>query len=300
MKDFLTLENLSEKEILYLVNLGLRIKKYPKLYSNKLKNRTMLLMFEKPSLRTRISFEVAMNQMGGNAIYYDLLCSPLSKGKETIGDTAKVIARYCSLLTARVYDHRELGRLAHNSSIPVINALSNSTHPCQAIGDLITIKEKFKKLKGLTLAYYGDGDGNVTHSLMHACSKIGINIHIFCPKKFMPKEKFIKESKRFAKKHNSKVVVENTPRKIKTDIVYTDTWMSYHIKSKEKSKRIKTFKKYQVNKNILGNALFMHCLPAQRDYEVSSEVIDSKKSIVFDQAENRLHSAKAIILWCLK
>jgi ornithine carbamoyltransferase len=116
----------------------------------------------------------------------------------------------------------------------------------------------------------------------------------------MPKEKFIKESKRFAKKHNSKVVVENTPRKIKTDIVYTDTWMSYHIKSKEKSKRIKTFKKYQVNKNILGNALFMHCLPAQRDYEVSSEVIDSKKSIVFDQAENRLHSAKAIILWCLK
>jgi ornithine carbamoyltransferase len=260
----------------------------------------MLLMFEKPSLRTRISFEVAMNQMGGNAIYYDLLGSPLNKGKETIEDTAKVISRYCDLLTARVYDHEELKKLASNSDIPVINALSNSNHPCQAIGDLITIKEKFKKLKGLTLAYYGDGDGNVTHSLMHACSKVGINIYIFCPKQFMPKDKFIKNSKKFAKKHNSKVVIENNPRKIKADIMYTDTWMSYHINQKEKSKRVKIFKKYQVNKNILGNALFMHCLPAQRNYEVSGEVMDGKKSIIFDQAENRLHSAKAIILWCLK
>ncbi len=300
MRHFLTLKDLTEKEILYLINLSLRIKKFPRFYSNKVKNKTMLMIFEKPSLRTRISFEVAMNQMGGNALYYDLLGSPLSKGKETIEDTAKVISRYCDLLTARVYEHKELETLASNSSIPIINALSNSNHPCQVIGDLMTIKEKFGKLKGLTLAYYGDGDGNVTHSLMHGCSKVGINICVFCPKQFMPKDDFIKDSMKFAKENNSKVIIENKPRKINADIVYTDTWMSYHIPKSQFKKRLKILKPYQVNNKLLGNALFMHCLPAQRGYEVSSDVMDGKQSIVFDQAHNRLYSAKAIILWCLK
>src|SRR3989344_967639 len=300
MRHFLTLRDLSGKEILSLVNKGLRIKKFPRFYSNRLKNKTMLMFFEKPSLRTRVSFKVAMNQMSGSALYYDLMGSPLTKGKETIEDTAKVISRYCDFLTARVYEHDELKKLASNSTIPVINALSNSDHPCQAIGDLMTIKEKFGKLKGLTLAYYGDGDGNVTHSLMHACSKVGINIYIFCPKQFMPKEPFIKDSIRFAKENNSKVVIENKPRKIKADIVYTDTWMSYHINPREKNKRVKIFKPYQINKNILGDALFMHCLPAQRGYEVTNEVMNGKQSIIFDQAYNRLFSAKSIILWCLR
>ena len=300
MKHFLTLENLTEKQILYLVNLSLKMKKNPKLYSNKLKNKTMLMIFEKPSLRTRISFEVAMNQMGGNAINYNILGSPLGKGKETIEDTAKVISKYCDLLAARVYDHKELEKLASNSTIPVINALSNLYHPCQVIGDIMTIKEKFGRLKGLTLAYYGDGDNNITYSLIHGCSIVGINIYVFSPKKFMPKINIIKNSIKFAKRHRSKVIIENNPRKIKADIVYTDTWMSYHINPKEKDQRIRLFKKYQVNKKLLGNASFMHCLPAQRDYEVTSEVIDGKQSIVFNQAENRLHSAKSIILWCLK
>ena len=300
MRHFLTLKDLSKKEILNLVKKGLKIKKHPRLYSKKVKNKTMLMFFEKSTLRTRVSFEVAMNQMGGSALYYDLMGSPLSKGKENIEDTAQVISRYCDLLTARVYEHEELEKLASNSTIPIINALSNLNHPCQAIGDLMTIKEKFNKLKGLTLAYYGDGDGNVTRSLMHACSKVGIDIYVFCPKQFMPKEQLIKDSTKFAKENNSKVVIENKPRKIKADIVYTDTWMSYHINPKEKNKRVKIFKQYQVNKNILGDALFMHCLPAQRGYEVTSDVIDGKQSIIFGQAENRLHSAKSIILWCLK
>ena len=300
MKHFLTLRDLSEKDILKLVNKGLKIKKHPRFYSKKLKNKTMLMFFEKPSLRTRVSFEVAMNQMGGSALYYDLLGSPLTKGKETIEDTAKVISRYCDFLTARVYEHEELEKLAYNSNIPVINALSNSNHPCQAIGDLMTMKEKFKKLKGLTLAYYGDGDGNVTHSLMHACSKVGINIYVFCPKQFMPKNNFIKDSMKFARENNSEIIIENKPRKIDANIIYTDTWMSYHINPKEKNKMVKIFKPYQVDKNILGNSLFMHCLPAQRGYEVTSEVMDGKQSIIFDQAENRLHSAKSILLWCLK
>jgi len=300
MKDFLTLKNLSEKEILKLVNTGLRIKKYSKLYANKVKGKTMLMIFEKPSLRTRISFEVAMNQMGGDAINYSLLGSPLSKGKETIEDTAQVVSRYCDLLIARVYEHKELEKLADSASIPVINALSNSNHPCQAIGDLMTIKEKFGNLKGLTLAYYGDGDGNVTHSLIHACSKVGINIYIFCPKKFMPKSNYIKDSKKFASRHKSKVVIDNKPRKIKADIIYTDTWMSYHVPKSQLNKRIKIFKKYQVSKKLLGKAKFMHCLPALRGYEVTSDVMDGKQSIIFDQAENRLHSAKSIILWSLK
>jgi ornithine carbamoyltransferase len=285
MRHFLSLNNLSEKEILELVNLGLKIKKYPKLYSSKVKNKTMLMFFEKPSLRTRISFEVAMNQMSGNGIYYDLQGSPLSKGKETIEDTTKVIAKYCDFLVARVFDHKELEVMSKNSSIPVINALSELYHPCQAIGDLITIKERYGKLKGLTLAYYGDADNNVTRSLIIACSKVGINMYVFAPNKPKIKGKFTLEKKL---------------RNVKADIVYTDSWMSYHIPKSHLKKRIKLFKKYQVNKKILGKAIFMHCLPALRDQEVTKEVMDGKQSLVFEQASNRLHSAKAIILWCMR
>ena len=289
MRHFLSLKNLSEKEILELVNSSLRIKKFPRLYSKKLKGKTMLMLFEKPSLRTRLSLEIAINQMHGNAIYYSLLDSSLSKGKETIEDTAKVISRYCDLIAARVYGQEELQRIAKNSRIPVINALSNTDHPCQVIGDLATIKEKFGKLKGLTLAYYGDGNSNVINSLIHALPKVGINVHVFAPKKYLPDKKLWKN-----------INLEDKPRKIKADIVYTDTWFSYHVKKSEYSLRIKIFKKFQVSKELLGNALFMHCLPAKRNYEVTSDVIDGKQSIVFDQAENRLFSAKAVILWCLK
>nr|MBI4156458.1 ornithine carbamoyltransferase [Candidatus Woesearchaeota archaeon] len=289
MKHFLSLKNLSEKEILELVNSSLRIKKFPKLYSKKVKGKTMLMMFEKPSLRTRLSLEIAMNQMHGNAIYYSLLDSPLSKGKETIEDTTKVISRYCDLIAARVYEQEELQKIAKNSRIPVINALSNTDHPCQVIGDLATIKEKFGKLKGLTLAYYGDGNSNVINSLIHALPKVGINVHVFAPKKYFPDKKLWKN-----------INLEDKPRKIKADIIYTDTWLSYHVKKSEYSSRIKIFKKFQVGKELLGKALFMHCLPAKRGYEVTSEVIDGKQSIVFDQAGNRLFSAKAVILWCLK
>ena len=301
MKHFSTLKDLSEKEILDLVNSSLRIKRYPRFYSKKMYMKNLLMIFEKPSLRTRVSLEVAMNQMGGNAINYDLTTSPLAKGKETIEDTAKVISRYCDLITARVYEHSTLEKLAANSSIPVINALSNFSHPMQIIGDLVTIKEKFGRLKGLNLAYFGDGNNNVTHSLLYACSKLGVNITVSCPKQLMPLNHVVKDAVKFSKRYNSKVLIEHDPSKVKNqDIVYTDSWMSYHIKKSEKGKRIKLLKKYQVNKKILGKALFMHCLPAQRGYEVTADVIDGKQSIVLDQAENRLCSAKAILLWCLK
>lgn len=301
MKHFLTLKDLNEKEILDLINFSVRVKKYPRLYSKRMYMKNLLMIFEKPSLRTRISLEVAMTQMGGNAINYDLTTSPLVKGKETIEDTAKVISRYCDLIAARVYEHSTLEKLAVSSSIPVINALSNFSHPMQVIGDLVTIKEEFRKFKGLNLAYFGDGNNNVTHSLLYACSKLGINITVSCPRQLVPLSHVVKDAIKFSKKYNSRVLIEHDPSKVKNqDIIYTDTFFSYHVPKSQFKRRLRLLRKYQVNKKILGKAKFMHCLPAQRGYEVTADVIDGKQNIVFDQAQNRLYSAKAILLWCLK
>ena len=291
MKNLLSINDLSKKEILDLINLAIKIKKNPSKYENKLKNKTMFMFFEKPSLRTRISFEVAMNQLGGSALNYDLANSPLNQGKENIEDTAKVISRYCDMVVGRVFDHNTLKKFSQNSTVPVINALSDLEHPCQVLGDLLTIKEKFNNFN-IKLTYLGDANNNVTHSLIFASNSINLNMNIACPnkKEYIPKVKLGKVKIY----HNSEEAVKNS------QILYTDSWMSYHIPKEEKPKRIKDLKEFQVTNKLMKkadkNAVFMHCLPALRGEEVTSEVIDGKQSIIFDQAENRLYIQKALLL----
>lgn len=306
-KHLLSLRDLTSIEILKIIAKGIEIKKNPKKYSKLMDKKSLLMIFAKPSLRTRLSFEVAMTQMSGHAIYYDIKDSPMGK-KESIADIARTASRYVNIIMARLFEHKDIEELATFSSVPVINALTNFEHPCQILADLMTIKEKRGKLKGLKLAYVGDSNNNVTHSLLYGCSMTGMNISIACPrnKEFQPNKKVIKVSKEFASKNKAEVEVLSNPYEAvkNADIVYSDSWMSYHIPDEEKEERIKILKPYQVNKELMKkankNAYFMHCLPALRGYEVTKEVIDGPQSIVFEQAENRLHVQKAIILKLLE
>ena len=292
MKDLISLQNVTEKDILDIINLAQKIKKSPSKYRIKLKNKVLLGIFEKPSLRTRLSFEVAMYQLGGHTIFYDLSNSPLGKGKESLEDTARVISRYIDIVMARVYSQESLVKLAKYGSVPVINGLTDYEHPCQILGDLLTIKEKLRRISNIKIAYIGDAKNNVTHSLMFACSKLKIKMSIACPKTMQPliKVKGIE-------------VTQDINKAVKdSDIIYTDSWMSYQIPKSEHNKRIKILKNYQVNSSVMNiskKALFMHCLPAQRGEEVTNDVIESKKSIVFDQVHNRLFIQKAVLLWCM-
>lgn len=305
MKHLLSIKDMTKKEVLDIIKLASEIKKHPKNYSKKASQKVLLMIFEAPSLRTRVSFETAMIQIGGSAINYSLLGSPLGHGKETIEDTAKTISRYVNLVTARLYSHENLVKFAKNSSVPVINAMTNFSHPCQILGDLLTIQEKKKKLKGLNVAYLGDCNNNVTNSLLFGCSLLGLNISLAYPnkKEFSPSPSIIKQAKKLNK--SSSINIYNSAEKAvkNADIIYTDSFMSYRIPKSQKSKRIKILKPFQVNKKLFNKApkaLFMHCLPASRGQEVTNDVMDSKRSIVFDQAENRLHIQKAIILKLLK
>ena len=303
MKDLISLEKYSEKEILSFIELAQKIKKSPKKYYSRLYEKTLLMLFAKPSLRTRLSFEIAMLELGGHAIFYEMSESVLGK-KESIKDGAQVSSRFVDVIMARLYEHKEMEELAHYSTVPVISGLDNEEHPCQVLGDLLTTKEKFKKLKGLNLAYFGDANNNVTHSLLYACPKVGINLTIVCPnkKEFLPNQKIFSKAKKLEK--DSKINLIHNLKNLKAaDIIYTDSWMSYHIKSSEEKRRAKILQPFQVNKNILKkykNTLFMHCLPAKRGMEITDEVLDSKRSIHLDQAENRLHIEKAILLKLLK
>ncbi|OYT41468.1 ornithine carbamoyltransferase [Candidatus Pacearchaeota archaeon ex4484_26] len=305
-KDLLTLKEISKQEVLSLINLSLKIKKRPRAFENKLHNKTLLMLFEKPSLRTHLSFEVAAFKLGGHTIFFDLQGSPLGKGKESISDTAKTFSHYIDIVVARLFEHSKIEELARNASVPVINGLTNFSHPCQILSDLLTIKEKFGKFKGLKLTYLGDANNNIVHSLLFALPKLGMDLTIICPKKkeFQPQEKALRVGKILAKKNKTKLLVTSNVKQVaQSNIIYTDTWMSYHIPKSQKKRRVQALKKFQVNKKIMelaGKPIFMHCLPATRGMEVTSEVIDSKQSIVFTQAENRMHMEKAILLWLLK
>ncbi len=302
MKSLISLMDMDEETIVKLIKNSVEIKKNPGKYSDSLKGKTLLMIFEKPSLRTRLSFDVAIKSLGGNSIVIDTGSTPLGK-KETIEDTAKVCSRYVDCIMARLFEHKKLITLKENSTIPIINGLTDDFHPVQILSDLFTIKEKKGKLKGLKLAYLGDGLNNVTHSLLLGCALTGINISVGCPKEAMPKIEIIEYAKKNA---DSKITItQDSIEAIKdADIIYTDSWMSYHIPKDQEANRIRMFKPYQVNKELMGHAkndaVFMNCLPAMRDYEQTAEVIDGKQSIVFDQAENRLHMQKAILLELLK
>lgn len=278
--DLLTLKNWKKEDILHLIDEAMLVKEDPDKYLKVLKGKTLAMLFEKTSTRTRISFEVGMAQLGGHALFIDWKTTQL--GKANLADEIKCIDRYVDLIMARVYEQKDVELMAKNAKKPVINALSDMYHPCQILADLMTIKEKLGKLEGLTLAYVGDGN-NVCNSLIIGCKKVGIKINVATPKGYEPIEK-------------PDMLTTDAAKAAKdADVVYTDTWVSMG-QEKDKKKKMKIFPPYQVNKKILGKALFMHCLPAYRGYEVTDEVLDSKQSIVFDQAENRLYAQKAVIL----
>ena len=263
-----------------------------------LKGKTLGMIFTKPSTRTRISFETGIYQLGGIGMYFGPNDLQLGKS-ESIADTAKVLSRYLNGIMIRTFAHQDVIDLAAGASIPVINGLTDLLHPCQVLADLFTILEKKGKLKGLKLAYIGDGN-NMAHSLLNGCSKVGMHISIASPSGYKPNADIVNNAKLNAKYMGSKVEILDDPVKAvkNADIVYTDVWASMGQES-EAAERRKKFMKYQVNPKLVKNAkddyLFMHCLPAHRGDEVVNEVADSPNSVIFDEAENRLHVQKAIM-----
>ena len=262
------------------------------------------MIFEKPSLRTRVSFEVGMTQLGGHALY--LGPSDIQMGKrESVADIAGTLCRYVDLIMARVFKHEVVEELANFAAVPVINALSDLEHPCQIMADLLTMLEHKKKLEGLKVAFVGDGENNVTHSLAVGCGKLGIDFRVANPKGYSMTRKIVEEAQIFAKKSGGKINEFLNPQQAVegVDVVYTDTWISMGDE-KEKAKRLAAFKGYQVTKSLMNkakpDAVFMHDMPAYRGNEVSAEVIDGPRSIIFDQAENRLHAQKGIMVFLIK
>lgn len=305
MDHLLSLLEINNETIMDLVNQAAEIKARPENYSDCLKNKTMLMIFEKPSLRTRVSFQVGMHQLGGHTIVIETKDTPFRE-KESIADTAKASSRYVDIIMARLFKQEDIEELAKNAAVPVINGLTDTFHPCQILSDLLTIYEKKGKLNGLKLAFVGDGNNNITHDLLLGCSAAGIDISVGCPAEAEPQKWITGIANEKSKLSNSKVQITNDACEAveNADVVYADTWMSYHIPKDEKEKRIEMFHPYQVNKELMShakkNAIFMNCLPAMRGCEQTAEIIDGPQSVVFDQAENRLHMQKAIILKLMK
>lgn len=257
-----------------------------------LKGKSLAMIFQKPSTRTRVSFEVAMTQLGGHSL--NLAAQELQLGRgETVSDTAKVLSRYVEGIMARVFNHQDIIDLAKNSRVPVINGLSDKFHPCQALTDLFSILEKRGNLKDLTLAFVGDGDNNVTNSLLLLCDTLEVKFKVACPDKYKTQKEILGLAKKEIEISNDpKIIVKNA------DVIYTDTWVSMGRQDEEE--RIKALMPYQVNRDLISLAkkdvLVMHCLPAHRGQEITDEIMDGPHSIVFDQAENRLHVQKAILI----
>jgi ornithine carbamoyltransferase len=296
-KDLLSIADLNRKEIEHLVKQAWRMKQEgaPPLLSG----RTLALLFEKPSLRTRVSFEMAMYQLGGRSIYLSPEEVGLGK-REPAADIAQVLSRYVDSIAARTFSQETLHILAGHSSVPVINALSDLEHPCQALADLLTIYEKKGKIPGLTLAFIGDGN-NVANSLLISTSLVGMNFHFASPPGYEIKGKVLKQGKRFAARSGSQIRLTNDPHEAAkgADIIYTDVWVSMG-QDAEVKKRYRAFSGYQVDNKLLSLAkkdvLFMHPLPAHHGEEISAGLLEDPRSVVFDQAENRLHLQKALLV----
>ena len=293
-KNLLTLAELTPKEFSGLIDDSIKLKKELKNKGNKpiLKNKTLTMIFQKPSTRTRVSFETGMYQLGGHAINLSLNDMQLSRG-ESIEDTAKTLSRYTNCILARVYEHELLEKLSEHASVPVINGLSDSFHPCQILADFMTIKEHKGKLKGLKIAWIGDGN-NVCNSMIYGAALSGVKMSVATPKGFEPSKDVVKESK---KSTDVELTTDPFAATKNADVVVADTFSSIHNSD---SKRLKKFlPKYQVNSKLMTSAkkdaIFLHCLPAKREQEVTSSVIDGSQSVVWDEAENRLHTQKALL-----
>lgn len=295
-RDFLDIDRVSAADLKSILALAHRLKKTP-LAFRPMEGKTLALIFEKPSTRTRVSFEVGMRQLGGHVTTLSGAEIQLGHG-ETIGDTARVLSRFTDLIMIRTFAEQKLHELAAGASVPVINGLTNQSHPCQVMADLMTVEERFGSVVGKTVVWIGDGGNNVLVSWLHAASVFDFTLKIIAPPEFsLPKDLLIK-----AQKDGARVSVTADLREVKgADVVLTDCWVSMH--NSDAAARHERLAPYQVNADVMRqaspNAIFMHCLPAHRGEEVTDEVIDGVQSAAWDEAENRLHAQKAIICWCM-
>ncbi len=304
-KDLLAISDLTTGEIDDILRLSASLKKLQKQGKahHPLKGRSLGMIFEKSSTRTRVSFEVGMYQLGGQALFLSANDLQIGRG-EPVADTARTLSRYLDGIMIRTFAQATVEELARHASIPVINGLTDLHHPCQALADLFTIKEKRGKLKGLLFSYVGDGN-NMAHSLIEACVKTGMHVSLACPPGYEPDAGIMREALQVAARTGSEVRLSNDPEKaVKgADIVYTDVWASMGQES-EHAKRVNAFRGYQVDAKLMKaaapKALVMHCLPAHRGEEIAAEVIEGPQSVVFDQAENRLHAQKAVLETLMK
>ncbi len=298
-RHFLTLKDISQETIDYLLKLATRIKKNKFLCKDLLQGKSIGMLFDKHSTRTRLSFEAGINQLGGNSIYLDSKNMQLSRG-ETIEDTARVLSRYLEGLIIRTFSHQTVKDFASNSSIPVINGLTDSYHPCQVLSDLFTLFELGLLKKGLKFTYIGDSN-NVTSSLIIGLSKLGLDITVGCPAEYEPKEEAVKIFDKQSRSSGSRLNILNDPYQAvkEADVIYTDVWVS--MGDKDSRKKFEALQMYQINKKLLsyasGSVKVMHCLPAHRGQEITSEVMDGANSVVWQQAENRLHAQKALLVY---
>lgn len=299
-KDIVSIHDLSREEVIQILDTTHILKMKQKLGEiyHPLKGKTLGMIFQKSSTRTRVSFEVGMYQLGGYALFLSANDLQLNRG-ETIADTARNLSRYLDGIMIRTFSHQDVVDLAEYSSVPVINGLTDLLHPCQVLSDLYSIKEKKQNLEGLKLAYIGDGN-NMAHSLMFGGAKVGMDIVICSPSGFEPDPDITRLSRLDATKTGASITIQDNPQEAvkDADIIYTDVWASMG-QEEEHEERLKSFSDYQVNRSLLESArddvLVMHCLPAHRGEEITDVVIDGPHSIVFDQAENRLHVQKAIM-----
>ncbi len=297
-KDLVSIHDLDVQEVNEILLLAEMIKANPDKYTDALSGRTLVMIFEKPSLRTRVTFEVAMTQMGGHAIYLSPSDAQIGV-RETVGDVAKNLERWADGIMARTFSHQMILELASHAGIPVINGLSDLLHPCQALTDFFTMKEIKEELKGLNVCYIGDGN-NVAHSLLYGAAKLGTNLTVVTPPGYEPKEEVVKAALEEAQESGSKIKITTQVQEgvEGADVVYTDVWASMG-QEQEREKRLNAFRDYQVNRSLMEIAsqdvIFMHCLPAHRGEEVTDDVADSPMSVIFQQAENRLHTQKAIL-----
>ncbi len=301
-RDFLSLHDITNDEMQYLLDLALKFKTKKGEIASDLSGKAVALLFQKPSNRTRVSFEIAVWQLGGKCIY--LAPQEIDLGKrESVSDVAQTLSRYIDCIVARTFTHADVVDLAKHSSAVIINGLSDLFHPCQGVADILTVQEKIGKNKKALVAYIGDGN-NVCHSLLLGCARVGFDINIATPKKYEPAADVVKFAKKISGETGSKITITDDPKKAVggANVIYSDVWVSMGQEAETKKRKL-DFKGFQINKNLVKGAnkdyLFMHCLPAHRGLEVTADIIDGPHSVVFDQAENRLHAQKAILSFLL-
>ena len=307
MKNFINISDLSSKELRSIIDEA-KSRKVKRKTLNKsapdkdkpFKGKSMAMIFEKPSTRTRMSFDIAVKQLGGHSIILNPDGIHYGKGDETLKDTAKVLTEYVDIVMLRTSSHKNLEEFGKHLNIPIINGLSDQSHPCQIISDILTFEELKGSITGKTISWLGDGNNNMSNSLIEAAGKFNFNLKIGCPKKYIPSKKMLNWTKR--NKVNLLITINPEEAVKNADCIMTDKWISMNDKVNKKSKK-KILKNYQVNKKLMNkaksDAIFMHCLPVGRGEEVTNEIIDGKQSVVWRQALNRVHAQKSIINWCL-